>query len=252
MKRKSSNYLLPKALLIDIDDTLIGPKPGANPPSGISGDWTSSLMSILPEAGKVLGGLTAEEAGHRIKQVCTQVEWWHWSDFIKALEIDDGDFWNYAHEMESAYLDSTGTEVRDALLRLRSVGFKLYITSNNPNDGIRHKLKLGNLWEENGEQIFSRLLGVSGFRAMKWERAYWQKILQHVDLAPDEVAVIGDSLHDDFEVPHSAGIRRFFIIDRTEDRSASSDDTVTYVRNFTQIADMLTACVKPDAIPIQL
>ena len=225
-------------LLIDIDDTIIrfradGTRADRNQQS------TGSLADVLQQAGVELGGLTAEEAARRIARVKREVTWWHWSDFIVELGLRPKSFWEFAYEVESAYLEPTGTEILPALQRLRDAGVLLYVTSNNPSSGILHKLRLAGIAHVTGTTLFSQLLGGTELHAMKWEPVYWKKVLAHIALDADEVAVVGDNPRDDYEVPHSTGIRRSFLIDRLQDLSAADTEAVTHVQDFTQIADHL-------------
>ncbi len=238
MKDKVNENASIRALLIDIDDTIVRFKAdaireGRRPPS------TGSLADVLHRAGVELAGLTAEESTRRIARIKREVMWWHWSDFIVELGLRPKAFWDFAYAVESAYLEPTGDEILPALLRLKAHGILLYVTSNNPSSGILHKLRLAGIAHVTGTTLFSQLLGGTELHAMKWEPVYWKKVLAHIALDADEVAVVGDNPHDDFEVPHSIGIRRSFIIDRFRDFSASDTPSVTYVQDFSQIADRL-------------
>lgn len=231
------NYSRLKALLIDIDDTIVRVKPGANVPrSPHSTDWTGSLLGVLQLAGVELGGLSPEEADARIAKVQRDVQWWRHEDFIQELGLNDAQFWEFAHEREIEYLEPTGAEIRSSLERLRLAGLQLYITSNNPTTGIVHKLKLVGI---EGPALFNHLIGASELRAMKWQPVFWEKALAHIGLSADRVAVVGDNPRDDFTVPREAGITHSFLIDRARDRTAENSDAITYVRDFGQIADCL-------------
>ncbi len=234
--KKDANEI--RALLIDIDDTLVrfktqDPQDDRNSPN------TGSLAEVLQRAGVELAGLTAEETARRIARIKREVSWWHWSDFIVELGLRPKAFWDFAYAVESAYLEPTGDEILPALLRLKEHGILLYITSNNPSSGILHKLRLAGVAHVNGTTLFSQLLGGTELQAMKWEPIYWKKVLAHIALDAGEVAVVGDNPRDDYEVPHSIGIRRFFLIDRFRNLSASDTGTLTHVQNFNQIADQL-------------
>jgi FMN phosphatase YigB (HAD superfamily) len=229
-----------RALLIDIDDTITRLKLNHHEAKN-NGNWTGSLFEVLQSAGVKLGGLTPKDTARRIEKIKTQVPWWHWSDYIVELGLDPKQFWDYAYAVESEYLEATGPEIRSALTRLRDHGILLYVTSNNPNDGILHKLRVAGLANSQGAPFFSQLLGVSGLHAMKWEATYWKKALAHIALAPKEVAVVGDGLRDDYEVPYSVGLAGSFLVNRFEDLSARNTDTLIHVRNFDQIADLLLA-----------
>src|SRR5690606_29678288 len=138
-------------------------------------------------------------------------KWWQITDFIVALGLDEEKFWDFAYETEIRYLEPTGVEIESALNRLRNAGTKLYITSNNPTSGIRHKLRLAGIADTT---LFQELLGASELRAMKWEPVFWQKVLERVRLDASEVAVVGDNPRDDYEVPRRVGITHSFLFDR--------------------------------------
>lgn len=222
-----------KGLLIDIDDTITRFKPGC-PPVEFGG-----LMQVLERAGVELAGLTPEESVRIVQRVRDEIIWWHWSDFIVELELNPKRFWEFAYQIESAYLESTGEEILPALQSLHDKGFLLYVASNNPSDGILHKLRLAGIAHVNGTTLFHQLLGVAQLQAMKGEPRYWQKALAHIALDAHEVAVVGDNLHDDYEIPHSVGIGLSFLINREEDRSARNTESLIHVRSFLEIVDTL-------------
>lgn len=218
------------ALFIDIDHTIIRFKPGYE---------TDCLFQIVHRAGVQLTGLSPEETSSRIERIKREIRWWHWSDFIVALELNPREFWQYALEEEKNYLEPTGPEMRAALERLRDAGFLLYITSNNPSSGILHKLNIAGLGSVREAPLFSQVLGPPELQALKKERLYWQKALAHLGLEAGEVAVVGDNPKDDCEVPLSVGLAHSFLINRGDDLSRSNSGRVTHVMNFDQIANQL-------------
>jgi HAD superfamily hydrolase (TIGR01549 family) len=226
-----------KALLIDIDDTVLRVKPGASLSEGRhSADWTSSLLDVLQLAGVELGRLTAAETAVRIARTKAEIQWWQITDFIVALGLDEEEFWDFAYLTEIRYLEPTGVEIESALIRLHETGMRLYITSNNSTSGIRHKLRLAGISDAT---LFQDLFGASKLHSMKWEPVFWQKVLERIGLGGNEVAVVGDNPRDDYEGPRMVGISHSFLIDRDRDRSAENSSAVTYVKDFSQIADHL-------------
>jgi FMN phosphatase YigB (HAD superfamily) len=221
-----------RALLIDIDDTVTRVKPGG-PPEG------RGLFDVLRDAGVELLGLAPDEVEARIAAIQKEIVWWHWADFIVALGLRPKAFWDFAYDRERRYLESTGPDIRPALERLHAAGTLLYVTSNNPCSGILHKLRIAGLGDMNRADLFSRLFGPPLMQAMKWEPVFWQKVMAHIALDGDEVAVVGDSLRDDYEAPRAAGICGAFLINRTQDLSAGNTDSLFYVTDFTRIADLL-------------
>lgn len=222
-----------KGLLIDIDDTIVRFK------KDTVANNTTNLMNIVQSAGEELRGLSTEETAYIINKVNTETKWWHWSDFIVALELNPKQFWDYAYQKESEFLEATGAEILPALTRLRDAGVLLYITSNNPSSGILHKLRIAGVASNNGTTLFSQLLGATELHAMKWDPVYWQKALAHIALDANEVATVGDSLRDDYEVPQSIGIAKTFIIDRDTDRHNESTDNCVFVQDFNEIVDFV-------------
>ncbi len=228
----SFDYSAVRALLVDIDDTVVRFKPGVP---------TDSLFGALRQAAVRLGGLTPAEAERRIEEVKKQERWWHWSDFIVALDVNPKEFWRYAVELERKNLEPTGPEIGRALRRLHKAGYRLYATSNNPSSGILYKLSIVGLATIQGAPLFDQLLGATELHAMKWEPGYWKKVLAHTGLDAGEVAIVGDDPRDDLEVPHSIGIAHTFLINRHDDLSERDSERVTHVRGFDRVAECLLA-----------
>jgi len=227
-----------RGLLIDIDDTITRYKrqvldaEGRPPPD-------ANFSSCLQSAGVELGGLTPEESAARIERVKTRIAWWHWSDFIVELELHPRRFWEYAYRREAQYMEAVDPRARYALRRLQTAGLLLYIASNNPDDGILHKLRLAGVADQYHTSLFTQLLGVSAFQYMKWDVLYWKKALAHIGLGGEEVAVVGDSPRDDYEVPRAAGIAGSFLLTANPELLGKPTDSLIYVRNFKEIADCL-------------
>lgn len=224
-----------RAVFIDLDNTLIRPKPGSQ--GAALGPY--SLFDVLQRAGVELRGLHPAEVAKRIQRVREIQVYWHWSDFIVALGLDPGAFWEYAYRLESAYLEPTGPELQTALEQLRSAGLRLYVTSNNPSSGILHKLRLVGLGDVHGAPMFCQFLGSAELHAMKWESEYWLKALAHTGWSAHEVAVIGDSIRDDAEIPRLAGIRHCFILLRGNRQPAEVTPGITYVRDLGEVVNHL-------------
>jgi len=224
------DYSSVRALLVDIDDTIVRFRNGAQ---------TDSLLGVLQSAAVSIGRLSSHEAARRIERVKEETTWWHFSDFIVALDLNPRRFWEYALQRERAYLEPTGSEMRAALEKLKEEGILLYVTSNNPSSGILHKLAIAGLATIQGAPLFSQLLGATELQAMKWQPVYWKKALAHIGLNASEVAVLGDSLRDDFEVPHSVGIPHTFLINRNGSSTVENSRFVTNVSDFEQVAACL-------------
>lgn len=217
-----------KGLLIDIDDTLIRFRTSST-------SDTSSLMNVLEQAGRELGGLTPEEAASRIDWVKKNVDWWCWTDFIKKLELDEKRFWDYAYKIENKYLEPSEPDLIKSFKILKSMGLKLFITSNNPNKGIRHKLRLAGIPVHTQNRLFSKFLGATEMQAMKWDSNYWRKAVAHTEIKAKNLAVIGDSFRDDYLIPQSIGIAMTFLIDINNEFSNQKSSTLKPVSGIAQV-----------------
>ena len=218
-----------KGLLIDIDDTLIRFRPNTSLTA-------SSLTNVLKRAGQELGGLTLEESTKRVEWVKKNVNWWCWADFIKELELDEELFWDYAYKAESKYLEPTEPDLVKTFKFLKNTGLKLFITSNNPNKGIQHKLRLANIPTKVQTELFTKLLGATEMQDMKWETNYWHKAIAHTGIKPKNLAVIGDSFRDDYQTPQTTGIAMTFLIDIKKEYINQKSLTLQPVSSIAQIA----------------
>lgn len=225
-----------KGLLIDIDGTLIRLNPDSIKGKQIMNDYGSfSLFAVLKHAGAELSGLSSSKTGKILKQVSKENKWWNWEDFIDALNLNAGEFWEYAFKFESEYIEVSGIDVLPVLNTLKENGVALFIATNNPMSGCRHKLRLAGL----DPQLFQNCFSATDLKFMKWEPQFWQQVYKHADLPGTQLATLGDNLCDDYEVPFSTGIGHSFIINRYQDISERNSDSVTFVRNFEQVLNRI-------------
>jgi FMN phosphatase YigB (HAD superfamily) len=237
-----------KALFVDVDDTLIRFKSDSGVPEARR-HGSGSLFWVLLRAGTELSGLAPEEVSRRIAFVKENIVWWNWTDFIGKLDINPERFWEFAYQVESEYIEPSGDEILTAFRRIQNSGVKMFVTSNNPNNGILHKLRLAGLGNFPGTPFFHQLLGATELRSMKWEPVYWERALAHTGLKAYEVAVVGDNIRDDCEIPAMAGIRTSFIIDRAGVVPPSADGKYVLVNNFNDIAEfLLTGTMTPECV----
>jgi FMN phosphatase YigB (HAD superfamily) len=224
-----------KGLMIDIDDTLISFKPG--------NEWrgTGSLMGTLKSAGVELRGFSPDESARRIEQVKKDIRWWSWSHFVEALELDNERFWEYAYEFESKYLGPSEDGIPDLFRGLKRQGLKLFICSNNPNDGIRHKLRLAGFKPSEMDMIFDAILGATGFQQMKWDAEYWRLAIKATKLPKEALAVVGDSFNDDYLIPHSEGIPRTFLVSRNGANKDATGEGLHPVASLGELKGILNA-----------
>ena len=192
-------------LLIDIDDTLLVFRmvPGIC-------HSTSSLATVIRRYAVEERGMPEAESMARMEAVQARIKWWSWSDFLEEFHFEPGPFWEYAREVESHSLIPAEPGLPETLKRLREAGCSLYITSNNPEDGIRHKLRLAGIFRP--EELFDGFFSATRLRAMKAEVGYWQKVIEAIGAPLEQLCPVGDNPDDDCRIPARAGIRNSFLL----------------------------------------
>ena len=187
-------------LWIDIDDTLACQLD--MPVATYQNQSLLHLMIVFAQG----QGRSESEAKHRIDHIISHKPWWHWTDFLIALELDACAFWEWAYEIESTYFKPADPNLHDIISQLHQHGYQMFITSNNPSTGILHKLRLVGLADIWGSRFFLQYFSPCDLHHMKSEPAYWLSTLAHSGLNPNRIITIGDSWRDDVFSAAQAGL----------------------------------------------
>lgn len=217
--------------LTDIDETLLTFKPGVSSPRS-----TSSVMNAIRSYAVEVKKRTPESVEAEIDIVKKTVPWWTWTTFLERLGMDPARFWEYAFEYESAYLQPAEPDLPSTFADLKRRGASFFITSNNPPDGIRHKLRLAGF--PNPERIFTAFLGATQMQAMKAEPLFWRKVIPETGVPPETLCTLGDDFHDDCEVPFSEGIRRAFLLNRDSRNTGRQLDGMTLIPSISSLKEL--------------
>lgn len=204
-----SSFTGKEALFIDIDDTITRIRDGATPEKVLHGQ---SLLGLMCEMA-CKNGMDRTQAEEIIGGIIKDMPWWHWTDFICALGLDAAEFWEYAFQEEQRHLEPICKDLGDILKSLKEAGYRLYITSNNPNSGILLKLRIAGLAQIWGSPYFIQYLNPPDMRASKSNVEFWKRSLAHTGLRGDEIVTIGDSWRDDIQNARAGGITRTIYLD---------------------------------------
>ena len=197
-----------KGLLIDIDDTLVKFRSEMEARKN-----TGSLGNVIISAAGEFCNMPQEIAQRKFTAIEKRIKWWCWSDFLQELNIPEDAFWEYAYKIESRYLIPTEPNLKQKMLALKEMGLQLFITSNNPLSGIKHKLSLAGIPRLDIDYIFEDIYGVAELQNMKWDKQYWNDVVSATQIDIKNLAVVGDNFRDDCEIPASIGIEMMFLID---------------------------------------
>lgn len=200
-------------LLIDIDDTLIRQV-------DVPGE-TYSLLRLIREKAKKVGS-DGDWIAQKIRDVFKEV-YWNWGNFLDALQIEKTAFWKMADSQEAKRTTLVDDDIFARLTRLRAMGYRLIITSNNPVDGIEHKLRLAGINSLAQKHLFSAFFGTDNCRANKSQLTFWKHVMNELKTPCEEISVVGDNPVEDGELPKRLGVKHWFpIVSETNGLNADS------------------------------
>jgi FMN phosphatase YigB (HAD superfamily) len=193
---------------IDVDDTLLTEHAAPHDELFLE----RRLMAMLRDMCVVVHGMPAIEAEATLTLLEHQTAFWCWGDFVKALGLSEERFWSAADKYMAARCSPCASNVASVLRALHEQGHRLWMTSNNPSDGIAHKLRLAGVNASEQAELFFGFLGTDAVHAMKWDAKFWRRAVSLAGTTADRVVVVGDNPHDDMMVPAEAGITRGIIV----------------------------------------
>ncbi len=138
---------------------------------------------------------------------------------IRGMGGDSGSAYDCARAMTQAWEHAEHFELYEDALpvleALRSQGLKLGLVSNTGRDL--------DLFVAHHGLAVDAVLGSRAFGRTKPHPAIFQAVLERLEVAPKEAAMIGDSPEDDVDGARAAGIEKAFLLDR-EDRHPEIPD----------------------------
>ena len=218
--------------LTDIDNTLLTFKPEAQVPRS-----TSGVINVIRKYAVEEKKMALESVNAKIDFVRKTVPWWSWWTFLELLEIDPVLFWDYAYEFESGYLQPAEPDLYGTFAELKRRGAGFFITSNNPLDGIRHKLRLAGFHEP--ETIFTSFLGATQMQAMKADPVFWRKVIPLTQCRKETLCTLGDDFNDDCLLPLSEGIRSCFLLNRNGSNDGKVMEGMTLISSISKLKELL-------------
>lgn len=231
---------IPKAMLIDLDDTIIH-YPGQE----------ECWRQVCAEAA---GQITGLDAGHLFREI-TRTRYWYWSDperhrigrldlnaasvgiVRRALRTLGFDLPDLARDAGLSYRArrNAGAELIpgavDALRRLRRGGIRLAMITNGNGEGQRAKVERFDL-ARHFDQVF--IEGEIGYG--KPDRRVYLGAMAALGSEPGEAWCVGDNLEWEVAAPQRLGIFCVWVDPTGEGRPA--DPSVTPDRIVTSIAEL--------------
>jgi putative hydrolase of the HAD superfamily len=205
------NDPLPKAILLDLDNTILALSASADP------CW----QSVCERFAIQMEGVTPAELFEAIKEIRV----WYWGDAkrhrrgrlnlskarreivaaaLLRLNIDAPTLANeiadtFAREREAALQPMPGAI--DALQRLRGRGVRLALITNGNAEGQRRKIERFELAER-----FDCIVIEGEFGVGKPDERIYRHALEALNVRPEETWMVGDNLEWDVSAPQRLGI----------------------------------------------
>ncbi|MBO5712533.1 MAG: YjjG family noncanonical pyrimidine nucleotidase, partial [Acholeplasmatales bacterium] len=205
LKKSFFNETKYKALLIDIDDTIL--------------DFIASEYYALEQAFKEFGVIYNDETLNTYLKINTS--YWHkfelkecsyndifsnrWIEFFKAINMEPI---KDANDVYFKYLSKSSIILPNALKALKklSLDYDIYYVTNG-NNFVQHNRIYNTPIEKFAKEVFvSELIGYN-----KPEKKYFDYVLEKTGLKNDEVIVIGDSLSSDMLGARNANMASIWI-----------------------------------------
>ena len=184
---------LPKAILIDLDDTIL---------DGISG-LDSSWRAVCDDAAGRMEGLDSEA----LFEAILRTREWYWSDTERHLEGLGFDLPDLAGDIAESYRDRRWASTRlfpgavESLERLRGLGMGLGLVTNGPSSTQRPKLERFDLSRHFDSVIIEGEFGVG-----KLDSRVYLASMAALGSTPDQTWCVGDNLEWDVGAPQRLGI----------------------------------------------
>jgi FMN phosphatase YigB (HAD superfamily) len=166
------------------------------------------------------------------------LRWWDYPDFITYFDLDPIVIWQEMRQVHQKMLYVYEDAVK-MIKYLHTLKKNLYIVSNNPVTGCLLKLEIAGLADLSGTPYFKRIFGTNVTRGMKSQALMWKRIVANLGVASSEILIIGDSIKEDFIVPHSIGIGNTIIVDRKAKNIVEKIDDYIIVNNLGQVNEKL-------------
>ncbi len=202
---------LPKAILFDLDDTILALSGSADEPwriictrfsSRVEGLTPDQLFSAIREARSWFWQDRERHRRGRLDLVTARRE--IVAESFRHLKIDDP---TLANEIADTYASEREETVRpfpgaiETLGTLQSEGIRLALITNGASDGQRRKIDRFGL-----EDYFQYILVEGEFGVGKPDERVYLHALRQLEAAPEDTWFVGDNLEWDVEAPQRLGI----------------------------------------------
>ncbi len=225
-------------VLVDIDDTLTGDKPGVSQINANAINHNALFEELRNQL--VEGGASPDAAKTMLLDYVRDHVFWDYSEIIRDLGLPEDQTWARLASWQDRNLRVFEDGV-DMVRRLHQRGLNLSICSNNPLSGCLLKLQHAGLGDLSGTPYFTRIYASNSLMGQKNAPHWWPRLMEDLAVSPERVVIVGDNPRDDCAVPRHAGFKHFILVDRAQTEACRFDGDVIHVRSLVRVPDLIAA-----------
>lgn len=158
-------------------------------------------------------GMPRIEASRALHAYAEEKRFWDYDDFVHKFNIPEPEIWDALTDWhrKNLHIYEDGLHL---VHRLFEQGVPLHIVSNNPRIGCLLKLEAAGLGTLKKSGYFREIFCSNQQCGQKHDVRFWERILSSSGLDPAQTVIVGNNLHEDYEVPSRLGFYGSFIVDR--------------------------------------
>lgn len=158
-------------------------------------------------------GMRRTEASRALHAYAEANIHWDYDDFVRNFHLPEPEIWKALTDWhrENLHIYADGVQL---VLKLFARGISLHIVSNNPRTGCLLKLEAAGLGTFRESGYFREIFCSNQQCGQKHDVRFWERIISSSGLDPAKTVIVGNNLHEDYEVPSRLGFYGSFIVDR--------------------------------------
>lgn len=158
-------------------------------------------------------GMHRDKASRALHEYAEAKMYWDYDDFVRNFSIPEPEIWDAltCWHRDNLHIYEDGVHL---VHRLFDQGIPLHIVSNNPRTGCLLKLEAAELGSLQGSEYFREIFCSNQQYGQKHDVRFWERVLSSSGLDPAQTVIVGNNLHEDYEVPSRLGFCGSFIVDR--------------------------------------
>lgn len=197
-------------ILFDIDGTLTDDS--GTPQIDSRHIMGNALFEGITEC-MVEQGMPRAVASRALQTYAEETTYWDYDDFVRHFHLPEPRIWDALTDWhrENLHVYEDGVYL---VKHLFEQGYPLHIVSNNPRTGCLMKLEAAGLGTLQGSPYFQQIFCSNEQYGQKHDLRFWDRVISSSGLNPEQIVIVGNNLHEDYEVPCQLGICGSFIVDR--------------------------------------